>query len=610
MTRGVVVARLVAGLAALAVFVALVDAIGGGFDYHVGELEISSHDYRRPLIAGIGLLLAAALVAWRTGFTKVLRVDEADRLTSWAAGVLSAIVLIVGLQNSSFTAGGADSSGYVSQAHLWLNGQLRVELPSLVTRVPWPDATWTFSPLGYRPSAEPGSLVPTYAAGLPLTMAAFMVVGGWRSAYLVVPVAGAIAVWLTFVLGRQVAGKLAGVGASILLATSSIFLLQLFQPMSDVPATTWWLATFVLLLKGTPRHALLAGLTTSAALLTRPNLVLVAAVAGLFSGLLIRDSTRRERMRGWLAFLIGCLPGALIVAILHTALYGSPLMSGYGSMSYLYSTANAWPNLLRYPRWLIAHQTPLVLIALAAPVAAWRAAASPRDAMKLWLLIAWFAALFASYLFYYPFGFQDWTYLRFLLPGLPAVLVLTMAVLLVFTAQRPAWVRPLVLSLAIGLTSIATLRIAVAHDVFSVERRERRYQDVARFVRNTLSPRVVLVSMQESGSLSHYTGRLVFRWDLLGSDWFDRAVRTLADEGYESIFVLESSEEPEFRRRFTGELGRLDWPPAARYRGPVPVNLYRPADRARFLSGRTVSTAAIPSTGAWMAPAPSAEGEP
>jgi hypothetical protein len=609
MTRGIITARLVGGLAALALFVALVDAIGGGFDLHMGGLEISSHDYRRPLAAGIGLLLAATLVAWRTGFARVLRLDQADRVTSWSAGLLSAIVLIIGLQNNSFTAGGADSSGYVSQAHLWVNGRLRVELPSIVRRVPWPDATWTFSPLGYKPSAEPGSLVPTYPPGLPLTMAAFMLAGGWRSAYLVVPLFGAIAVWLTFVLGRQVAGNLAGAGASVLLATSSIFLLQLFQPMSDVPVTAWWLATFVLLLKGAPRYAFLAGLTTSAALLTRPNLVLVAAVAGLFSGLLMRDPTRRERMRGWLAFLIGCLPGALTVAILHTSLYGSPLMSGYGSMGYLYSTANAWPNLLRYPRWLIAHQTPLVLIALASPLAAWRAA-SPRDATKLCLLIACFAALFASYLFYYPFGFQDWTYLRFLLPGLPSVLVLALTVLQAFTAQRPAWVRPLVLALAIGITSIATLRTAVAHDVFSVERRERRYRDVARFVRDTLPPRVVLVSMQESGSLRHYTGQLALRWDLLGSDWLDRAVQTLADEGYEPIFVLESSEEPEFRKRFAGALGRLDWPPAARYRGPVPVNLYKPADRARFMSGSTVSTAAIPSTGAWMAPVPCAGAEP
>ena len=53
-------------------------------------------------------------------------------LATAAVGVAGAIGVVYG----TFVAGGSDSSGYVSQAALWLQGSLHVPVP-LSSLVPW-----------------------------------------------------------------------------------------------------------------------------------------------------------------------------------------------------------------------------------------------------------------------------------------------------------------------------------------------------------------------------------------------------------------------------------------------------------------------------------------
>ena len=138
----------------------------------------------------------------------------------------------------TFSAGGADSYGYVSQADLWLQRTLIIEEP-LADEAPWRNANWTLTPFGYRPGDRRGTMVPTYSPGLPMVMAAFKAVGGPNAVYYVVPLLGALTVWLTFVLGSRLAGPLAGLLAAAALLVSPAFLFQLMWPMSDVPAAAW-----------------------------------------------------------------------------------------------------------------------------------------------------------------------------------------------------------------------------------------------------------------------------------------------------------------------------------------------------------------------------------
>src|SRR5262249_11797340 len=141
------------------------------------------------------------------------------------AGVLALALVAAGLRWGAMVAGGADSYGSISQAGLWLQGDLVVQ-QDIVRPSPWPDAAETWSPLGYRPSPhQRDRLVPMYPPGLPLLMALAQAVAGYCGAFLVVPLCGALTVWLTFVLGRRVFGNVGvALWGAALVATSPVFL--------------------------------------------------------------------------------------------------------------------------------------------------------------------------------------------------------------------------------------------------------------------------------------------------------------------------------------------------------------------------------------------------
>src|SRR5439155_15652061 len=109
-----------------------------------------------------------------------------------------------------------------------------------------------------------------------------MKVGGANAVYYVVPVLGALSVWLTYILGRRIAGPQAGVAAAILVAFSPIFVFHTIEPMSDVPATAWWLLAWACAtaptLGGPVWSAFFAGLAVSLAIATRPNLAPLALI--------------------------------------------------------------------------------------------------------------------------------------------------------------------------------------------------------------------------------------------------------------------------------------------------------------------------------------------
>ena len=53
-----------------------------------------------------------------------------------------------------------------------------------------------------------------------------------------------------------------------------------------------------------------------------------------------------------------------------------------------------------------------------------------KRARRVWLALAFVAAVFLSYLFYVPWERDNWGYVRFLLPAYPPLLVLSVAVAL------------------------------------------------------------------------------------------------------------------------------------------------------------------------------------
>ena len=326
----------VAGLAALVL--ASWIAVHGRIDIYPGGRHLAIRRVT-PVSLGAWLLLctatAAAGRAWRDSV--LMRVDAlVSRHAAIAAAVLAVAVGTTCLLQGAFTAAGADPYGYVSQARLWADGSPLTLLPAVALDAPVDAAA--FCPLGYKPGPVPGTIVPGYSAGYPMIMASLETAAGPAAGFMVVPLAAALAVWLTFVVGRRYMTRGWALAVAACVACSPVFLFQAMQPMSDVPMTALCLGGVALGLRGTMASGIAAGAMGTLAILTRPNLLPLILPLSMF--LAMDEAHARTFVRG-VAFALGCLPGVVLVAAIDQVLYGSALTSGYGRLVDLYAAGGA-----------------------------------------------------------------------------------------------------------------------------------------------------------------------------------------------------------------------------------------------------------------------------
>jgi hypothetical protein len=569
----------------------IVVLVTGGFSLALGPLRLSSHRALPPLLGGV--LAYSASHLWGPSSDEVWSALRAllIRLSPALAALLAALVIAVGTARGSRVAAGADCYGYVSQAELWVKGQL-IQTDPLAYTLARRFSPRVFAPLGYQVGPSRGSIVPLYPPGLPLLMAAAGLAFGPAAMFLVVPACGGLLVLLTFALGRLVGGPLTGLVSAGLLAAHPSFLLQLIQPMSDVPAAAAWTAALALALwGGATWPALGSGLAVSLAVLVRPNLAPLALAVALL--VLARPGPLRLRRLG--AFAIGVVPGAVALALINRTLYGSPFLSGYGDVRGYFDVAHVAHNLVFYPRWLFETQGPFVFLALLAPVALRRRAASDEHGPQLPL--ATFAALGAVllgiYALYLPF--DDWTYVRFMLPGLPLALALAAASARASLRRLGAALRVPLLVALVGVSCAWGLRYTRELNILDLAEVEQRYVTLARYVARSLPERAAIICVLHSGSLRYYAHRETLRFDWLDGNRLEPLLHRLERRGYQPYFVLEDWEEPLFRKRFAAStpFGALDWPPLARMESPGVVSVYDPRDRARSLGGQALVTARI-----------------
>jgi hypothetical protein len=525
-----------------------------------------------------------------------------------AIAALLLAVFAAGVHWGTFAAGGSDSYCYVHQAEGWATGHLQVVEP-LAFEAPWPNAPLTFAPAGHIPSPTVrGAAVPMCPAGLSIAMAPFVWAGGARGVFLVVPLFGALLVWSVYVLGSRFSRRV-GLASAALVACSPAFLFQLMQPMSDVPAAALWVMAAASATRASRRAPLMAGLATSSAILVRPNLLPMGIVLGAFflakgtesgaatthAGESRRHLTLSPHFAEAAIFAATAAPGCLAVALIQQMFYGSPLRSGYGSLDVLFSAANIGPNAARYLTWMWQSHTPAWLIALAAPFVL------PGSLTALLLSLA--AVNVACYL---PYAvFNDWWYLRFLLPAIAIVIVLMTAVINAIAARfdnlqvreeasrahpsRTRRVRAAVVGVVAVILCLLFIQQARGRSVFDLHRLESRYERAGVYVAGHLPPNALVITSWESGSVRFYGHRRTLVWDALDPAWLDRVIAYSRARGLEPFLLFERWEEPIFRQRFAGSaIAALDWPPAAEIAGQV--RIYRPDDREKYLSGNGVAT--------------------
>jgi hypothetical protein len=240
---------------------------------------------------------------------------------------------------------------------------------------------------------------------------------------------------------------------------------------------------------------------------------------------------------------------------------------------------NLVPNLRRYPGWLLQTHSPFILLALLAPLFGPRAGsddARPRARFS-WLALAFAACVFLCYAFYIPF--DHWSYLRFLLPALPLLVLLSAGALVSLCRRRPGW-GELATTCCVALVALLCVQAAVRGDVFDLRSAFRdRFREVGQFVNDRSSRNAAFIGLVQTSNVAYYGHRQTVRYDLIPPAEFDRAVQQLRHAGYEPYLLLMAEEEPDFRARFTGKsrVGELRCAPRSTFAGGA-VRLYDVGD--------------------------------
>lgn len=501
-----------------------------------------------------------------------------------AAALALATSLAFGLAAWSWrtgAVGGSDSSCYALMTRAYVEGRAQPD-SELAREAPWPQATAVAAPGGFLPAPDrPGAAAPVCAPGYGLLVAPLARVAGLGAIHVVPPIAAALVVWCAWLIGRRLGSPWAGVGAAALTAGHPIVWFQAVQPMNDITTAALWLGAAVAALD---RRAWVTGLLVGLGLVVRPNLapaaVAVTLVCAWWSW---RD--RDGALGVFVRVCVAALPGVAIVLWSNAALYGSPARSGYGDLGMLFAAANVPVNLGRYGATWIATGTPLVLLALVAPVVVPAAVRA-----RAWALVGIACALAVVYLAYRPF--PEWWYLRFLLPAAVIGVALSAAAA-VALGDRVAGRAGVAMAVAVmGVAAVTTLRTPQAAEARGLWRLESRFTTTADAMAAHVPTSSPAITGWQSGPIRFGPGHEVLMWDALDPAWLDRAITWLDQRGTPPVIVLETWEEAPFRTRFAGQAyGALDWPP--RYDVERRVHVYAPADRARFLAGDTVATTPV-----------------
>ena len=470
---------------------------------------------------------------------------------------------------ATHSAAGADASGYISESAMFARGELfHRDALADVARGHDPYLT---SPLGWRPASE-GTQAPTYPPGLPLLMALPQALGGATGASLVVIVSAAIAVVATGALAFQLAGSVAGVIAAALLAFTPVFTYQSIQPMSDVPVTAAWMVCFALLARPAAPLDVPAGIACAIAVLIRPNLAPIALVPLLLA--------RRK-----VAFSIPVAIAGALLALLQWTWYGSPLRSGYGSADELFALSNIGPNASRYFNWLMA-TAPVLLLAILG-------AARRHSAPMVRGLLAFAVLVVTAYLVYAVF--EEWSYLRFVLPAIAVMTVLTAAELSIWIDRWPIPARAILLFVIVMGVTAHALSVTRSAGTFRLADQLRRVERAADLINEDVPPAAVLVAGEQSGAMRYYTDRPILRWEAAAPQSLADVSAALEASRRPVYIVLDQWEESLFRARFTGiPAGALDWPPILDAGTSHRTRLWKLSDRERFLRGEQLSTIRLP----------------
>ncbi|MES2697864.1 MAG: hypothetical protein V4773_30665, partial [Verrucomicrobiota bacterium] len=352
--------------------------------------------------------------------------------------------------------------------------------------------------------------------------------------------------------------RVALLGAA-LLAACPLPIFVSMQLLSDVPALVWTTGALLCAWRARTRvaWAWVAGGVFAVAVLIRPTNALALVPLAIVLG----KNWGRWRRTG-----LAGLPFAIALGLYNRAAYGHPLRFGYGAIGEAFGLEYLGVTLVHYLTWL-----PVLLagVGVLAPAILW-----VRGVKWTWraALVAWVVVLTGFYAVY-PFTFQDWWGLRFVLPAFPAMIV---AALLVGqswlgrwreTTQRVVLAGTAVWCVAWGAVWSSSLRsLRTGSD-------ERMYVNATDWVRAELPEGAVIFGGQMSGSLHYYTKFVTVNWGFATPEDSAKIVRGARADGRAVYAMLFPFEEAMLQERpMPGA-----WQPAGRLKH---ITLWKLADAA------------------------------
>jgi len=320
-------------------------------------------------------------------------------------------------------AGPNDSGGYLNLAKTLARGDVLGSWRALPLDDPAARDPSLYLPSTAKLNAR-GEMVPEYPPGLPLLIAL-------ASTVLPLAVATSVVLWLHLIAGVLVtrfAARVFGLPdgwawlAAWLIGLNSVYLFHTLQPQSDGPSLVWITAAVACAWRAREQsgYAWLAGGATAIAVLLRPANVLcfLPVLACLY-----------DRPKLLLRLALAGLPAALWLFWFNHRLYGSPLLTGYGKVVDWWAWRYIPPTLVAYARWLPEIFTPVILLAFAAP---WVRALRSHAGVVLTL---WAGGFLVFYVCYWA-TYSDWFNMRFVLPGMPALVIGGLVALRHWSADR------------------------------------------------------------------------------------------------------------------------------------------------------------------------------
>jgi hypothetical protein len=328
--------------------------------------------------------------------------------------------------------------------------------------------------------------------------------------------------------------------------------------MSDVVSTTWVTFSVLAALRGrcSPNWAIVSGAAFAVACLVRPDngllLLPLALALPWIPSVLLR-------------FAIGAAPGFALLFGFNLLVHGHPLRTGYGNVAGEFALGYFRQRWNHYTHWLGKTFTPVVPLA-------WLGVVRSRETR--WrdrtLLLVWFGSYFVFFCFYRPY--DVWWYLRFLLPGFPALIIgAILAVRGVWSVldlrchlPRLHWTSGNVIPmLVLACVLSREVSVGVSQRVFDIAETEAIFRRASRYTAEQLPPRSIILSFLMSGALEYYTDLPYLRFDTMDRRTARRILRRTQRQGCRWYALVHPFELDAFRQRDFGQWRQIAAPGGA-----------------------------------------------